>query len=180
MRLTLLYITGILLLVACGSGSDAAPIVEAENAQIGANVLTEEWEVTLTAAPYKTKVVGTGPSSGGRSGEWGDIGIQEAEGMWLILPVELTNKADEMIMLTGKFFRVRDAQGTEYPMAPRPVHAATIWNDERWGERENQLPQNPMDVGVTNSGPIIFDVPEHATGLELIMDGTDEAIDLGF
>lgn len=175
---TLLFIS--LFIVSCGPAPDAGPaLVESEGAETGKTVVADAWEVTLVAAPYMTKKVGSGPSAA-RSGEWGDIGEQVAEGIWLVIPIELGNSADEMRMLSGQFFKVRDGDGMEYAMAPRPVHASAIWNDERWGNRENQLPQNPIDIDTTRAGPIIFDIPAGASGLQLIMDGTQDFFMLGF
>ncbi|MEM7538865.1 MAG: hypothetical protein AAF639_42305 [Chloroflexota bacterium] len=169
------------LLLACGGGGESEPEIEtAEGADINATLASAEWEVKLVDAPFKTKAVGSGAEVTGRSGEFGDIGTHEAEGMWLILPVELSNKADEMLMLGGKLFKVVDGVGNEYAMAPRPIHASAIWHGDRWGEKENQLPANPIDVGLTHPGPLVFEVPSDATGLQLIMDGVDGSIRLGF
>ena len=45
--------------------------------------------------------------------------------------------------------------------------------------QDNQLNQNPMEDGVAWEGPLVFDVPEDATGLTLHFQGSDELIDLG-
>ena len=60
------------------------------------------------------------------------------------------------------------------------VHYPHIYSDERWMKDENQLRQIVMDAGEAREGPLIYDVPEDATGLILVMEGTDETLDLGF
>lgn len=178
--LTLIY-SLLLALFITACGGDSAPDIEmAEGADVGATLTDAEWEVKLVDAPYKTKEVGTGTEVTGRASEFGDVGKYTADGMFLIIPVELTNRADEMLMLGGKLFKVVDDAGNEYAMAPRPVHASALWNSEKWTDRSNQLPSNPIDAGITNSGPLVFDVAAEATGLQFIMDGVDGSIGLGF
>jgi hypothetical protein len=167
------------VLAACGgSASPASSSMQtASKADVGLTVQAQGWEATLLDLPQKTKQVGSGT---GTAGEWGDVGVREAEGIWLIAPVRLTNTADEMQMLPGNLLKVRDGKGREFPTAARPVHATHVWNDDRWKSQENQLPQNPQEAGQAREGPLIFDIPEDATELRLFMEGEEGSISLGF
>ncbi|MEM7131512.1 MAG: hypothetical protein AAF702_34680 [Chloroflexota bacterium] len=169
-----------LLLTACGGGGSDSEIIPSEGANVGATLANDEWEVKLVDPPYKSKEVGEGTEVTGRASEFGDIGTYIADGAFLVVPVELTNKAGEMLMLGGKLFKVVDGAGNEYAMSPRPVHASVIWTSDVWTDKANQLPSNPMGAGITNPGPLVFDVAEDATGLQLTMDGIDGSIELGF
>lgn len=175
-----------LALVACG-GDDAATTPEAkiaENAQVGQSIESNQWEVTLVDQPFIVKQCGTGTSStyGSSSTEqdW-DTDVQVAEGTYLIAPVELTNVADEMRMFTkGAGLVVTDAQGQVIPLGRFTVHKTCVYSFDRWGENENYLVDNPMDASVTWEGPVIFDVPEDASGFVMSFGESEDSIDLGF
>lgn len=171
----------------------SALVVKAENAEVGSSIRSDEWEVTLTAPPEQSKRVGAGAlldeSGEGRSGMsfdasdpgWGQRGIREAEGIWLVLTVEVTNAAGDLAMLSKKLFTVTDAQGREHPVAETSMQFLIIEADERWATiQDHQLIEYVFDTGEPRGGPLPFDVPEDATGLKLVMKGTEDTIDLGF
>ena len=156
----------------------------AEGADIGASIEAQNWIVKLTAAPEQRNKVGdmewqrTGLGDG--AGQWITEGADEAEGIWLVCPVELVNNDEEMRMLSSKLLMVTDEQGREFPMTGLAAHFIQIWSTEGWTVPANQTLQNPIDAGVTLEGPVIFDVAEDSTGLRLTADGIEESIELGF
>ena len=170
-----------LSLAGCGGGSTPTPadipVTVAENAEIGKAILSQDWEITLIAPPYTSQQIGSGTAKAAQSYS---IGTLDAEGIFLIAPIQLTNGAGEMRMFSRASSQlvVTDAQGRVTQLGLGRVHMTLVYNSERWGERENQLVQNPLDAGVTWEGPVVFDVPEDATGLKLSFEGSEESIDL--
>ena len=157
---------------------DEAQLTTSIDAEIGKAIQSRQWEITLVDSAVMVAQVGSGTA---KMRKYFDFGIREAEGLFLIVPVQLTNGADEMRMFTSKSSQliVTDAQGRETPLAGAPVNATAAYDDERWGEQENQLVQNPMKAGVTWEGPVVFDVPADATGLRMSFVGSDDALIVG-
>ena len=185
-RLLVALMVLLLGVVGCG-GEIAVPDRQsdvAEGADIGVTLEAQNWLIKLTAAPEQRQKVGdmewqrTGLGDG--AGQWITEGADEAEGIWLICPVELVNNDAEMRMLSGKLLKVTDEQGREFAMTGLAAHFIQIWSTEGWTVPDNQTLQNPIDAGVTLEGPVIFDVAEDSTGLRLTADGIEESIGLGF
>ena len=182
-RVGLIGLACVAFLTACeqeGTATPAdVPVDVGETADIGAALESDQWTVTLIDAPYTAETTGSG-AVGYISYGTQDRGTAEAEGIFVILPVELTNGADDIRMF-GKAsgLVVADEQGRETELASGRPHLTLVYSSERWGEFENQIFQNPMEAGVTWEGPLVFDVPKDATGLTLRFRGSDESIDLG-
>ena len=83
-------------------------------------------------------------------------------------------------MLSIRLLTVVDDQGRKASLEGIMIHFPHIWSEERWMKEENQVMQVVMHDGEVRQGPLIFDVAEDASGLTLVMRGTDETIDLGF
>ena len=166
----------------CGGGSTPTPadipVAVGEGAEIGQTILSQDWEITLIEPPYTSQQVGSGTAKAAQSYA---IGTLDAEGIFLIVPIQLTNAADEMRMFSraSSELIVTDGQGRATLLGLGRVHMTLVYNSERWGKEENQLVQNPLDAGVTWEGPVVFDVPEDATGLSMSFKGSEESIDLG-
>ena len=180
-RVGLIGLACVAFLTACeqeGTATPAdVPVDVGETADIGAALESDQWTVTLIDTPYTTEMVGAG---GGEHYQWQDVGTAEAEGIFVILPVELTNASSEIQMLhRASGLVVADEQGREAELAKGRPHQTLVYTSERWGEFENQIFQNPMEAGVTWEGPLVFDVPDDATGLTLRFRGSDQSIDLG-
>lgn len=166
-------------LPACAGGATATPsTITSEGGEIGKSLQSDGWTVTLIDQPVQTKQVGTGTAN--TYSDWGDVGHRLAEGVWLIASIQITNGSGDMAFLPKNLLKVIDAQGRDYSASSRSVHGIHVWSAERWGNEENQLVQNPIDSAETREGPLIFDVAEDATSLELTMDGTEDTIKLGF
>ena len=180
----LLVLLFIVCLAGCGERATPAPeMTTTDDAEVGKTIEAEGWIVKLIEPPLQAPEVGSGTgdvydqSAGEEGSEWG---TRVADGIWLILPVEVTNQTGDMAFLPSKLPRVTDGQGREFELESRATHLPYVNASERWGKRENQLVQNVLDVGVTLEGPLIYDVAKDSTGLTLVMEGADETIDLGF
>ena len=191
-----LTLVAILSAVSCGGEEEgaASAVVEvksavpsgavlAEKAEVGKSLQSEGWVVTLVEQPELTKQLGSGTAV--ETTDFGDEGfgwegIRTAEGMWLILTVQVTNDTGDLAMLPKPLLKVADAEGGEYGRAGHTVHAPLISADERWERLENSLAQWVFETNLPREGPLVFDVPEEATGLKLVMEGADDTIDLGF
>jgi hypothetical protein len=172
-------------LVGCGgstSGAIPPTVVKAETADVGASLRSDEWEVTLLDQPHKDDIVGDESEEGIQLQTQYQTVAREAEGVWIVVPVRLTNVGEENMLATTTL-QVRDDQGREFKIGDRLVHNTEVLvaSAERWGDTmENQLVQNVFDGGVTREGPAIFDVADDAKGLELILKGAEGGISLGF
>lgn len=173
-------------LVACG-GEDApgaAVPQTAADADVGQSLESNLWKITLTDQPFLMEQFGTGTSSTIGSSEiaqeW-DTDVQVANGVFLVAPVQLTNGSDEMRMFSKSAgMVVTDAQGQEIALGKFSIHKTCVYFlADRWGTNENFLVDNPMDGGVTWEGPIIFDVPEGASGFVMSFGESEGSIDLG-
>ena len=169
-----------------GEGDPMAKVSMSDSADVGKSLRAQGWVVTLIEQPQQRKQVGSveGAFPGGSESDHfvaaGFSSMPEAEGMWLILGIELTNESGDLAMLSIKLLTVVDDQGREASLEGITVHSPHIWSEERWMKEENQLIQVVMYDEEVRQGPLIYDVPEDATGLKLVMQGTDETIDLGF
>ena len=189
----LILVALVLAVSAAGCGSEegeqeAGPqelVVKAQNAEVGKTLEAQDWSIGLINQPEQTKQVGSGAAAAmtdEADGFGGRSGVREAEGVWLILTVEMVNATGDLAFIPKSLLMVTDAEGGQYPPAKAREAVAPLINaDDRWESQEkNQLIQWVFDTDVALQGPMVFDVPEDATGLELVMEGTDETIDLGF
>ena len=188
----LLSLIAVLSVVSCGGGEAASgPQTEkAENAEIGASIEGEVWLAALLEPPERMKTVqgASGSTRGaalhlpgfnvdGRS--LGDEHVT-AKGLYVMVPIELTNISEEPQMMSGTVLHVVDSEGQEYEGTGRLEHTVYVWTNERWMDETHELVPHVFDVGDVREGPVIFDIPEGATGLKLVMKDTDQTIDLGF
>lgn len=187
-KLWMAVLLGVLLMLSlsgCGVDATGTPQkITTEAGEVGKSLQSNGWTVTLAAQPELMKQLGSGSASetmdmGGGEGS-GRVGVRIAEGMWLILTVEVTNDTGDLAMLPKDLLKVTDAQGDEYARAGITVHAPLVNADDRWTRQENQLIQWVFETEIPRQGPLVFEVPEGALGLKLVMEGTDETLDLGF
>jgi len=163
-------------LVACGGKPIVTPaVITGKNADVGKGLKSQRYELTLIDQPQKAKLIGGLVVGGGR-----DASVEQAKGIWLIIPVRLTNKADEVRVLARDVFVVKDAQDREFRVGRRPEHMEQVFSDERWGSNDNYLVGNPMAPDLTREGPLIYDVAEDSTGLRMTAEGAGESLNLGF
>ena len=167
---------------ACAGGKATPTLVRAEGADVGRSIRSEDWEITLVDLPYKDDVVGDESEEGIGQITWYETGEREAEGTFLIAPIKITYLGDAEDMIMPGHLGLVDDQGNEIPVADRVVHLSAIWihNPDRWGSDDNWLLPVILDAQQSREGPVIFDVSPDATGLRLVLKGTEETLDLGF
>jgi len=168
-------------MVACSSKTTPTPAVTtAKNAEVGKSLESQDYALTLVDQPYEAKLVG-GLVVGGSVG-WSDMpsGVKEAEGIWLIIPVKLTNNSEEVRVLSKDAFIVKDAQGREFQVGGRMEHQIHVFEMDRWKSNDNYLVENPMSSGQTREGPLIYDVAKVSTGLRMTGEGKEDSFSLGF
>jgi len=153
-------------LTACGRGGgrpSMAVVASEEEAEIGKAIQAQAWEVMVTKPSEKLSLVGKG-----------DI-TYRAEGIYVILPLKVTNLGEEVRMIPRELLRLKDTQGREFEATQSAIQIAYILP-----KGMELLLDSPMASGVTRESVIIYDVPTDATGLEMTMEGTEETLDLGF
>ena len=176
-----------------GGGAGEAPVLElvvkAEDAAVGETIISDAWEVTLLDAPEQMERVGNesmgdllqymgeGTFQGGQS--LSDVDVT-AKGVYIVCGIEIVNISDEAQYLSTTVLKVVDSAGEEYFAEGRVPHVVYVWITERWMDKSNELIPGVMEIGEPREGPVIFDVPEDATGLVLMIEGADGTIDLGF
>ena len=182
----LLSILVVLGLAGCGGqggeGLAIPPTIMAESADVGESIRSDEWEVTLLELPHKDEIVGDESELGIQLATEYEVAAREAQGVWVVVPVRLTNVGEDNMIL-HKTIQIEDDQGRLILLGDRLAHRAevTIANVERWGSpRENQLSQNVQSAGVSREGPLVFDIPDDSTGLRLVLKGADASLSLGF
>ena len=172
-------------LTSCGGGGEAPPavppIIMAESADAGKSIRSDQWEVTLLDLPHKDEIVGDESEKGIELITEYEVAAREPQGIWLVANVSLTNIGDDNMIL-DKTIQVADDQGRVFPLGDRLVHYSQVWiaDGDRWGDRTHQLSQNVQLAGETRKGPLVYDVPRDATGLRLVLKGTEDSLDLGF
>lgn len=151
-------------LVGCGGGGGPANEKgSTDKASVGRTIKAGTWEVTLTAVAEKIKVVGKG-----------DITYQ-AKGVYIVVPLKVSNVGSEMQLLGAEEIAVSDAQGREFRPTVSAVQVA--YGLPRGMEI---ILDSPLAAGASRESIIIYDVPPDATGLQLVLKGSEDRLDLGF
>ncbi len=123
------------LLAGCGGGSSSSPPpVQGINAETGKTIQSDDWMVTLLGQASKDKVVGDEEGEIQASISQYEQAVRTAQGVWIIVPIELKNQGDEANMLLSSTIMIADDQGREYPIGDRLVHHSQVWISEvtRW------------------------------------------------
>lgn len=173
------------LAAACGGAAGAGePEFLTEGTEVGASLATDAWEITVTGFAGKDTLLGDeGDDAGLASVTQYTTSAQAAKrGVWIIVPVRLKNASGDENLLLSRTLKVRDDQGNEYAISDRLVHLSYVFYTDRetYGSDANLLVQNVFDADEVRDGPAIFDVPEDATGLELLLNGAEGSILIGY
>jgi len=151
-------------LTACGGGKGpTAAAASAEKAAIGKTIKAGDWEVTLSGASEKLKIVGKAEIT------------YQAQGTYVIVPVKVKNMGTAMQLLPSTDIELRDAQGRKFPATVSAVQVAYALP-----RGMGLLLDSPVEAGASRESIIIFDVPPDATQLQLALKGTEDRLDLGF
>lgn len=84
---------------------------------------------------------------------------EEADGVFVVVAIEMTNQADESVSISSNLFTLVDDQDREYDTDSDATVAV-----------ENNVVFEQLDPGVEKSGVLIFDVPTDQTGRKLQID----------
>lgn len=159
-------------LAACGGGGKAgggeAIVGSAEDADVGKVIRSGDWEVELTGPAKKLQMIG---------GEKGGAAItyQALEGVYVIVPVRVTNHMKEMDVVPRELLVLIDDQGNRTPACHSTIQMAYIHF-----EMIDLLHDSPLEAGATRDSVCLFDVSTEATGLKLGVQGSTETFALGF
>lgn len=164
----LVLLLGAAGLAACGGlGEEATPEVAAGDADVGKVVEVDDWQVELLGPAEKAKIIGTGSYT------------YQADGIYLIVPVKVTNLGADIRMMPRDLMKAVDGQGKAYNAVAGSkmiAHLLVVGNQE-------VLVDNPFtEAGGRNvrESIIMFDVPEGASGFVLTLMGSEETFKVGF
>jgi len=97
-----------------------------------------------------------------RNAVGGQFTQTEADGVFLLVDIEITNEAKESVFISNSHLNLVDSQEREYPVDTDPmIYADNTFSFER------------LDPGVANEGIVIFDVPEDQSGRILRVSPVD-------
>ena len=100
-----------------GDGDPMAKVITADSPDVGKSLRAQGWVATLIEQPQQRKQVGSeegtlpGLDQSDHYTAAGFSSMPEAEGMWLILGIELANDTGDLAMLSTRLLKVTDAQG---------------------------------------------------------------------
>ncbi|MEN9937428.1 MAG: hypothetical protein RLZZ387_4007 [Chloroflexota bacterium] len=108
----------------------------------------------------------------------GSVGGLAPQGRFVLALVAVTNRGTGAAPLPPDALALVDAQGQHY--APLPAASSAYLNAYQRGLRGDLSMEEPVppDAGIV-SIPVIFDVPEDATGLTLVVDSAETGWRLG-
>ncbi len=156
------------LLAACG-GSGAGTAADAESVELEASIESDGWQVRLADLPEKHLILGKG-----------NITYQaESAHIYLVVFVDMSNTSTTLKVMARDLLLVRDGAGTEYKPTKSALQVAYLEQD---GSKEGYtvVLDSPLQPGKSRRGVLSFEVPDAATGLELLFRGTELALALGF
>lgn len=161
----------VLGLVACdgGDGETEAIVASAEDADIGKVIRSGDWEVELIGPAEKQQMIG-GDVGGGTA-----ITYQAENGVYVIVPVRVTNHMKEMDVVPRDLLVLVDDQGNQAPGCHSTIQVAYVHMFEI-----DLLLDSPLAAGATRDSVCLFDISTDASGLELGVKGTTETFAVGF
>jgi len=161
----------VLGLVACGGGDGEtkAAVGSAEDAEIGKAIRSGDWEVELTGPAEKQQMIG-GDVGGGTA-----ITYQAQNGVYVIVPVRVTNHMKEMDVVPRDLLVLVDDQGNQAPACHSTIQVAYVHMFEI-----DLLLDSPLPAGATRDSVCLFDVSADASGLKLGVKDTTETAAVGF
>jgi len=161
----------VLGLVACGGGDreTKVTVASAEDAEIGKAIRSGDWEVELIGPAEKQQMIG-GDVGGGTA-----ITYQAENGVYVIVPVRVTNHMKEMDVVPRDLLVLIDDQGTQAPACHSTIQVAYVHLFEI-----DLLLDSPLAAGATRDSVCLFDVSTKASGLKLGVKGTTETTAVGF
>ena len=166
-----LCLLAVAALVGCGGGdgggeegSGGALLAAEDLAEVGKAVESGGWQVELTGLSEKINMIGHD-----------EIVYQALEGVFLVVPVTLTNVSADMDVPPVNLFVVQDAQGGEYKPTGSTIQIAYVLI-----KSGDIVMDTPMAAGDKRVGYVVYDIPLEAEGLSLRVGDATETIALGF
>ena len=161
-------------LAACGGGGEAgggkeAILASAEDADVGKVLRSGDWEVELTGPAEKLQMIGKDTGAGTA------ITYQSLEGIYVIVPVRVTNHMKEMDVVPRELLVLVDDQGNRAPACGSTVQMAYVHLREI-----DPLLDSPLAAGATRDTVCLFDVSTEVTGLNLGVKDSTETAAVGF
>ncbi len=101
----------------------------------------------------------------------GSIGDLQPQGRFLLAMMVINNNGTTPAMLPEDFFTLIDTQGQRY--RSRKVASTTFLNTFGRGQYGDLSLEEEIPAGVNVTVPVIFDVPEGVSGLQLRVGGAD-------
>jgi hypothetical protein len=163
-KLVLVAGVGLLLLAACSGGSGAAK-ADASKADIGKSVEADNWKVTLKGIPDSQEIVG---GSG--------ISHQAENGKYIIIPAEVTNIGQDLVLFPNDLIFLKDSTGKQWPLASSTPQFAYKQNHPE----VDILMDSPVSPGQMRKTVLIFDVAPEAAGFELVIPKQNAVFKLGY
>jgi len=81
---------------------------------------------------------------------------EEADGVFIVVEMEMTNVADESVDISSNMYQLVDSESREYDT-----------DSEAMARAEDSILFEQLDPGVTKRGVVIYDVPTDQTGRQL-------------
>jgi len=161
MGVILALLFGAFVLTACGGEEKPDP----SQADISKSVVVEGWKITLTGVPDEAPVVGTG-------------GVTHAaqNGTFVIIPATVTNQNTDILLFPDGLLVLKDSQGREFP----PTGSTPQFAYLQAQPDKDMLMDSPVPAGGTRDTVLIFDVPEDARGLVMVVKPTGDTFKLGY
>ena len=145
-------------------GSGGRQLASEDQAEVGKAVESGGWQVELTGLSEKIAMIGDA-----------EIVYQAEEGIFLVVPVTLSNVSADMDVPPVSLFIVQDAQGVEYEPTGSTIQIAYVLI-----KSGDIVMDTPMAAGDKRVGYVVYDIPLEAEGLSLRVGDAAETIALGF
>lgn len=165
-------------------GPDLMPTYLTEGTELDVTIRGDVYEITIVDYAGTDTVLGDEGEDAGLAQvtQYTTSAVQSKRGKWIILPVRIKNISGEEQLLFSRVLKVVDAQGNEYQLTDRLAHNSYVFftEPERYGTDDNLIVQNVFDIDEERLGPAIFDVPEDAEGLTLVLEGSEQTLATGY
>jgi len=179
-RIIITAVIGIGVIANMVNGEDPKPVAPASTtAQEEVKTDTPKQETTQTEAPKQETPKQEAPKELSKEGVSSDVAIkigavetkdtvgnefsnEKAQGIFKIVEVSITNNQKDAITVDANSFKLVDDQGREFTYSTQAQTALDIANG---GDMDFFLKQ--LNPGLTQTGKIVYDVPQDAKGLTM-------------
>jgi hypothetical protein len=160
----LVVIVCIAFLVAC-SGAAGSGKPDVSKAEIGKTVTSSNWKITLKGVPDAQQVIGGG-----------GVSKQSDNGVFIIIPVEVTNSGSDIVLFPDDLIFLQDSSGKQWKLSSSTPQFAYKQNHAE----VDILMDSPVSAGDTRTTVLIFDVATDATGFILTIPADKTVFKIGY